>query len=196
MKRIFVIKSNTACIEAIDAKSPASVGRLDVVLDFLVESLALPGGLARGDVTVYLVLSGCGEWVVEADGESLGTVPLTEGESALLLSKLRRLRLTFGELIMYLLRRGAMVYYLHENGVPIGKVRFNRGDLAFVVGDQVGLDKASESLLDELGVPRVSLGKLSYLAWYCPVIINYHLDTLFPESSREARGQWAKGSLT
>jgi tRNA (pseudouridine54-N1)-methyltransferase len=74
---------------------------------------------------------------------------------------------------------GAKLIYLHENGVPIDDYNFEIGfDYCFILGDQIGLDRDSEKLLDSMGVPRVSLGRISYLSSQCIWLVNNFMDML------------------
>jgi tRNA pseudouridine-54 N-methylase len=54
-------------------------------------------------------------------------------------------------------------------------VKFGK-DACFILGDHVGLAKATEKLLKKLDVKRVSLGKIEYLASHCITICNYEID--------------------
>jgi tRNA (pseudouridine54-N1)-methyltransferase len=173
--RIFVIKSNTSCIDSVNPRSPASSGRLDVVLDFIIEALALPRGTRR-DTTVYAVLGGCGEVAIKVPG-GVDELPRSEGELALAIARgeFEVRRITFSRLIMELMGQGYGVNYLHENGEPVGSVRLGR-DSVFIVGDQRGLGRVDEEFLRRIGARWISLGRRSYLAWQCAVILNYIMD--------------------
>jgi tRNA (pseudouridine54-N1)-methyltransferase len=67
------------------------------------------------------------------------------------------------------------LFYLHPKGENIRKVEFGK-DVCFILGDHLGLPKATEKFLKRLKVKRISLGKTEYLASHCIVICNYELD--------------------
>jgi len=171
---VFALKSNTACFWNF---SPISItqGRMDTVLDFALESIRS----SPTPVIVYAVLAGCREVTVKF------SKPLGVRSSLELARKLENVRrgleepgievldVGWAELISNLRRRYS-VYYLREDGESFERVVNGVDDLAFVVGDQCGLSKEDEEALR--GVPVVSLGKVPYLSWYCPVIVNYLLE--------------------
>ncbi len=174
--KYFIIKSNTSCIDNVNPKSPASSGRLDVILDFIIESLNLRNSVRR-DVIVYAVLAGCEEYIIEISGKDLRRPIHSEYEllNLIVSGKLKMWREGFQVLLQRLLSNGVKLYYLHEKGEPISKFRFV-GDVGFIIGDQDGLTTSDEKIIDDLGIPWISLNSIPYLSWYCSVIINALLD--------------------
>lgn len=174
--KYFIIKSNTSCIDNVNPKSPASSGRLDVILDFIIESLNLRNDVRR-DVTVYALLAGCEEYVMEVSGKDLRRPIHSEYELLNLIAsrKLKIWRENFQNLLQRLLSNGVKLYYLHERGEPVSKFRFI-GSVGFIIGDQDGLTASDEKIINDLGIPWISLNSIPYLSWYCSVIINALLD--------------------
>jgi tRNA (pseudouridine54-N1)-methyltransferase len=74
--------------------------------------------------------------------------------------------------------RTTQLFYLHPKGEDIRKVKFDK-DVCFILGDHLGLPKATEKLLKKLNIKRVSLGKTEYLASHCITICNYEIDKFF-----------------
>ena len=71
------------------------------------------------------------------------------------------------------------LFYLHENGVDVESLReIDLNQAGFILGDQVGLDSASERLLDSFGIQRVSIGPRSYLSSSCILFVNSFLDSI------------------
>lgn len=152
----FLIKSETAC-PPIDPSRLAR-GRLDVVLDFALEALR------AGAVEVHILL---------CDGTAYrlrGPPPDDAVSMARALASSQPLKADLASLLALF----DVVYYLHEEGVDISEVPLRSGAL-FVVGDQDGLSPEDEALLRRKAV-WVSLGRLPYLSWICPVYLAWWLN--------------------
>lgn len=151
-----MIRSDTAC-PPIDP-GQLSRGRLDVVLDFALESLR------AGAEDVYLLL---------CDGSAYrlsGPPPEDAGALARALAGAQPQRAD----LQSLLAPFRHVYYLHEEGVDIAEVQLRRDGL-FVVGDQDGLSPQDESLLRRRAL-WISLGRTPYISWFCPVYLAWWLN--------------------
>lgn len=70
----------------------------------------------------------------------------------------------------------AKLYYLHEEGKPITEVNF-KGNVAFVLGDHIGLTKEDEAFLESIA-EKVSIGRKSYLTSHVIAYVNIFLDNL------------------
>ncbi|MEM5805493.1 MAG: hypothetical protein QW156_03190 [Candidatus Aenigmatarchaeota archaeon] len=55
------------------------------------------------------------------------------------------------------------------------KVEFNE-NVCFILGDHLGLNRNEEKFLKRVGVKKISLGKIEYLASHCITIVHYELD--------------------
>ncbi len=67
------------------------------------------------------------------------------------------------------------VFYLSPKGVIVDEFRFE-GDVCFIIGDHVGLDKKREFFLKRQEIPFVSLGNITYLSSQVIAILHYLLD--------------------
>ncbi len=182
MVRIFVLKSNTACLDNINPKSPASSGRFDVVLDFVLECLFDRYG-PRHDVVVYTVLDGCSPCrILKFD---ISNVPRRRIDSESEVLKLifeksvQVLDMNFRQFLEMLKRDGVKLVCLFEEGDPVDKHLRDicSGDVAFIIGDQDGFTQSDLSVMREVGCRFVSIGPIPYLSWFCCVYVNYLLDT-------------------
>lgn len=71
----------------------------------------------------------------------------------------------------------ADIYYLSKDGKDIRKFKFNlENDLCFILGDHKGIPKKTEKFLDELGIKKISVGEIEYLASQVITIVHYELD--------------------
>jgi tRNA (pseudouridine54-N1)-methyltransferase len=172
---------------------PGTSGRLDILCRCINASFVISHGI-RKDVNVYLVLLG-GEtpktlWL---KGDVLKHLNPDERTTAALLKKALALvamaewtRSTPGIFV----RTGGLaellpdmkekkLVYLREDGRDIRSVDRSafKGDLAFILGDHMGMTSEEESLIDQAGATVVSVGPTSLHADHCIVIVNWALDT-------------------
>ncbi len=176
--RVLILKSNSACIENINVRSPASSGRFDVVLDFILECLFIDRR-SRDDVKVMIVLSGCAKSrVLMVDGRS---IPYFENEDDLLKyiigGGVTVLDTDFEELIDSLIREGYKLYCLYEEGTDIENIYIRCSKVGFIIGDQDGFLQEDLRVMKSRNIEFVSIGPIPYLSWYCCVFINYYLDS-------------------
>ncbi len=180
--RIFVLKSNTACLDNINPRSPASSGRFDVVLDFVLECLFDRRG-PRQDVVVYTVLDGCSPCrILRFDASSVPARKVdSEGEilKLVLERSVEVLELSFRQLLEKLRKDGVRLVCLFEEGEPVERYLQDlcSGDVAFIIGDQDGFTQSDLAVMREQGCRFVSIGPIPYLSWFCCVFVNYLLDT-------------------
>jgi tRNA pseudouridine-54 N-methylase len=64
---------------------------------------------------------------------------------------------------------GFSLYALEEGGIPLDKAmrQSNSSQNSFMLGDHRGFALDTQELLDDMNVPRVSLGETSYLGSHC-----------------------------
>lgn len=178
---------------------PGTSGRLDILCRCINASFVLSHGI-RKDVNVYLVLLG-GEtpktlWL---KGDVLKHLNPDERTTAALLKKALALEATsewtrstpgifvrMGSLTELLQDfRELKLVYLREDGEDVRSIDRNafKGDLAFILGDHVGMTLEEESLIDQAGATVVSVGPTSLHADHCIVLINNELDRREKEES-------------
>jgi tRNA (pseudouridine54-N1)-methyltransferase len=172
---------------------PGTSGRLDILCRCINASFVLSHGI-RKDVNVYLVLLG-GEtpktlWL---KGDALKHLNPDERTTAALLKKALALeaaaewtRSTPGifvrtgglaELLQDM--REKKLVYLREDGEDVRSFDRNalKGDMAFILGDHMGMTPEEESLIEKAGAVTISVGPISLHADHCIVLINWFLDT-------------------
>ncbi len=77
-----------------------------------------------------------------------------------------------------MLRITKNIYYLREDGEPFEKkVRLSKYNI-FILGSHVDLPYEYEVFLSDNKIPRISLGRISYLTSQCITIIHWLLDEL------------------
>lgn len=171
---------------------PGTSGRLDILCRAVTASFVLSHGIRR-DANVYLVLLG-GEapktlWL---KGDLLKHLNPDERTTAALLKKALALaaapewsRSTPGifvrigglaELLPDL--KDKKLVYLREDGRDIRSFSDDplKGDLAFVLGDHMGMTPEEESMILQAGAVTVSVGPTSLHADHCIVLVNWALD--------------------
>lgn len=192
MRRIFIVKSSTAFTAPIfNIRSLAgSSGRLDVICRCILNTFFIDKDVFRRNVVFYGVLEGPPDppKTIVVDGSIVDNMVLDEVWVANVISGLMGgeslkgfniLRIGFNNLLNLIRVPGVKMLYLHENGIPIDDYDFETVfDYCFILGDQIGLDRDSEKLLDSIGVPRISLGKISYLSSQCIWLVNNFMDRI------------------
>ncbi len=175
--RVLILKSNTACIENINPRSPASSGRFDVVLDFVLECL-YEDGRVRDDVRIYVVLSGCSRSKVLLFDNYL---PYIESEEELLRlildGKVKIIDKKFEEILDELIDNGIRLFCLFESGKDIENIDLPCSNIGFIIGDQDGFTLTDLDAIRRRNIEFVSIGPIPYLSWFCCVFINYFLDS-------------------
>ncbi len=171
---------------------PGTSGRMDILCRCINASFVLSHGI-RKYVNVYLVLLG-GEtpktlWL---KGDELKHLNPDERTTAALLKKALALeaaaewtRSTPGIFV----RTGGLselfqglkekkLVYLREDGKDIRSIGRDalKGDLAFILGDHMGMTPEEESMIDQAGAAVVSVGPTSLHADHCIVLVNWALD--------------------
>lgn len=196
VKRIFVLKASTAVTAPVFLvrNIAGTSGRLDIVCRCILSAFLINGKIRR-NVDFYAVLEGppSPPRLLKVSGGLLSKLPKSEVEVGRIIRDLLSMdrgvypknnafevgRMTFERLVLCLRGAGGSLIYLHENGVDIRDYKFaSMTPVAFILGDHLGLDPASERFLDSLGVTRVSLGPVSYLASHCITLVNEELDKL------------------
>ncbi len=197
MKALFLLKASTARTSPdFSIKNLAgSSGRLDVVCRCLIAALAKPGGVRRF-VEFQAVLEGPPHppKLLVVKGEEVEDLPLSEVEVAERIFRVLQgqdvngfqllEKTSFRKAIDRLVDRGVQLIYLHERGRRLKEVLRER-DVAFILGDHLGLDRDSEAYLDSKGAVRVSLGPYSYMASHCIAAVFRKLGVVLAERSPE-----------
>lgn len=172
---------------------PGTSGRLDILCRCINASFVLSHGI-RKDVNVYLVLlGGPVPKTLWLKGDELKHLNPDERTTAALLRKALALEAEAGwtrSTPGIFVRTGGLaellpdlkekkLVYLREDGRDIRT--FNepplKGDLAFVLGDHMGMTPEEESLIEQAGAMVVSVGPTSLHADHCIVLLNWALDT-------------------
>jgi len=189
MERAFVINSNTAVTEFKDEqlRSLSSLtGRLDVIIRSLLAALTWREGVRR-NVSFYAVLNGPPKppLTVEVNGYAIKRLPLSEVDVAKLIYRcvkeevegVKVKRIGLKDVLISLKDRGYTLIYLKEEGRDVNGYRFEAdGKYCFIVGDQIGLRRPEEEILEKVGVTKLSIGPLSYLSSHCIIYLNALLD--------------------
>lgn len=192
MKRSFLLKASTAhTAPDFDLRQVASTsGRLDIICRCIQAAFTGPKGI-RADVEFTAVLEGPPHppLAIKLSSTQLRELPADEetiaswilnsmqpnsGSNGLLLR-----RESFEKAVRGIRSSNRSVFYLHEDGEDLETLK-GRGfsEVGFILGDQVGLDAASERFLDAQGIPRLSIGPRSYLSSSCIVFVNSFLDLI------------------
>ncbi len=199
--RTFILKANKAHTKAdFSLKDlPGTSGRMDLVCRFLNSAFLLSHGF-RKNVRVWLSLYGPPNppKAIRFEGQrmkarlnpdELSTAKLIikalkagenlrePGRELEVLPGIYVSNLTFEDIVRRTLRSSAL-YYLHEEGKPIEKVRFP-ANVALVLGDHEGLSREDEAFLTGIA-EKVSVGRKSYLASHVVAYVNIFLDSLTP----------------
>ncbi|HIP89927.1 MAG TPA: tRNA (pseudouridine(54)-N(1))-methyltransferase TrmY [Thermococcus paralvinellae] len=198
--RIFIIKANHAHTKAdFSLKDlPGTSGRIDLLCRSVNSAFLLSHGF-RKNVRVWLNLNGPPDppktirfegyeirpKTINPDERSIAkliTKALVAGEKIREPSKEHQVlpgiyisNLTFEHVVRKTIKI-AKLYYLHEEGKPITEVNF-KGNVAFVLGDHIGLTEEDEAFLEDIA-EKVSVGRKSYLTSHVIAYVNIYLDNL------------------
>jgi tRNA (pseudouridine54-N1)-methyltransferase len=192
--RSFVLVGQTALASPTFSTEdlPGSSGRLDVLLRAVRAGLLLSHGL-RADASVYLVLRGgpLAPRVVRVRGLDAKFVRPDERSLAILLKKTLAVPTTAGELspvrpgisscagdLEVVLRDlgDAALYLLHEQGDDIRGHELDERAAAFFIGDHLGFDEPTLTLLEQAGCRRLSVGPLSLHSDDVVTLVSNELD--------------------
>ncbi len=192
MKRSFLLKASTAhTAPDFDLRQVASTsGRLDIICRCIQAAFAGPKG-TRPNVEFKAVLEGQPQppLALTLSSDQLRGLPPDEeaiaswifnamqsayGNNGIALS-----RESFEKAVRTLRSSKKEIFYLHEEGEDLEMLN-SRGfsEVGFILGDQTGLDAASEKFLDGQGISRVSIGPRSYLSSSAIVFVNSFLDSI------------------
>ena len=200
--RTFIVKANKAHTSAdFSLKDlPGTSGRIDLLCRVLNSAFLLSHGF-RKNVRVWLSLYGPPNppKAIRFEGQEMRPKTLNPDElsTAKLIMKALKAgeglrepskelmvlpgvyvsNLTFEDIVRRTVK-GSSLYYLHEEGTPIGEISFSR-NVAFVLGDHEGLSSEDEGFLEGIA-KKVSVGKKSYLASHVVAYVNIFLDSLTP----------------
>jgi tRNA (pseudouridine54-N1)-methyltransferase len=176
---------------------PGTSGRLDVGLRCIRAALLVSHGLRR-DVVVYLVLRGGARAprVLRVTGREAKFVRPDERSLAVLVKKALAARhdeaedtgafvdvrpgiaVASGDVERALADLGAATLYLLECGAPdIRRAKgLGEGDVAFILGDHVGLDEATRLQATAMGARSLSVGPVTVHSEDAIAIVSNELD--------------------
>jgi tRNA (pseudouridine54-N1)-methyltransferase len=173
---------------------PSSGGRMDLVCRCISSALWVSNDLRR-DTKIFVVLEGPPNppRTIVFDGFSLKGVNPDERNIASHIKKALKFGLnlelnqeievspgikiakkSFESLIKEKSKEMQLIY-LHPEGKDIRELEI-RENVAFILGDHIGISRKTERLIERLKAEKVSLGKKIYLASHAIVIANYELD--------------------
>lgn len=186
---------------------PSSSGRLDVLLRCLRAALLLSHGLRR-ECVVYLVLMGgpAAPRTLRFEGESVRFLRPDERSLATLVRKVLAAPLDGDAFVT--VRPGiaaaqgglsavardaaaARFIVLDEGGVDLRAAAIPYGDVAFVLGDDLGFDAPMAEALAALAPERISVGPRSIHADDAIAVVHNELDRRDAARARERRDEWA-----
>jgi tRNA pseudouridine-54 N-methylase len=161
---------------------------MDLISRCIIAAFNTPRGIRR-DAILEIVLEGMPNPPITMvlAGKELERAPEGELEAANLIydslsgreaKGVSLKRRGFQETVRLCAKEGYKLYYLHEEGKDSRKASFVEKP-AFILGDQKGLDPASERFLDEMKAERIGLGPYSYLASHCITLVNCELDKVY-----------------
>ena len=199
--RTFIIKANKARTRADFSLNdlPGTSGRIDLLCRVLNSAFLLSHGF-RKNVRVWLLLYGPPNppKAIRFEGQKL-KVRLNPDERSTAKLIMRALKVGEGlrgpsrelevfpglyvsnrtfEDVVRLTLKNSELYYLQEEGRPIGEVSFG-DNVAFVLGDHEGLSKEDEAFLEGIA-EKISVGRKSYLTSHVIAYVNIFLDSLTP----------------
>lgn len=168
---------------------PGGAGRMDIVARCVNASLFLSHDLRRDVDTCAVLLGEPGPPVtIRFNGEKVRYLSPDERSAAALIKKaLEKGAPSTGEEEttpgVYISKRSfadvveglGNIVYLHEDGEDIRNIEL-KGDEAYVLSDHQNLTPEEETVLENKGARRVSLGKRLYHADHCIVMVNHEID--------------------
>lgn len=194
--REFVLRASKTVTNSdyISLNDLPGAGRLDLVCRCVTNALFISNDMRR-DTIIHVVLEGPNypPKTISFDGNELKNLAPDERNAAshikIALQKGAALKLSdnvtsepgikiskksFESLIKEKSKTSQLIY-LHPEGIDIRKFEFKE-NISMVLGDHVGIEKATEKLLKRLGAVRVSLAPAYYLASQCITICHNELD--------------------
>lgn len=188
-KRTFAVVSPTARTSPdFPLKGIAgSTGRLDVIARSILTILQLDGNRRKNIVFKALLMGPPNPPIVLEVHGSL--VRETYENELKVIEAIKRVlagehiegfgieKIGLKKLLEKLLNTHERVYYLHENGEDILRYIKPAKTIAFILGSHVDIPTEYEVIIDKMGIPRVSLGNISYLTSQCIIIVNWLLDS-------------------
>ena len=192
--REFILKASKAFTSPFNLNDLVGSGRIDLVCRCISNAFFVSEAI-RKDVCFHAILEGPREPPklisffgselknISPDEKSIASLirralkaglGLKKGEEKFVSSGIKVAKKSFEELIKEK-AKSCQLIYLYPKGKDIREFEF-REDFCFVLGDQKGLPKKTESLLERVGAEKVSVGKITYLASHVIVICHNELD--------------------
>lgn len=186
--REFILKASKASTIPFDLNDLSAAGRMDLVCRCISNALFVSDAI-RGDTIFHAVLEGpanppktvsfSGKDIVEfapderyiasairavvkakADGEIFPGIKIEKKSFERLVEEKAKTH---------------QLLYMHRKGTDIRDVKFEK-DFCFILGDQQGIGRKTEHLLDRFGASRISVGRPSYFASHVIIICQNELD--------------------
>ena len=195
MKRVFILKASKARTDnRFTIKDlPGSSGRMDLVCRCILSALIL-SKTHRLDTVFYAVLEGPPRppLTVEVDGEKVKALPRDEFQTALVLKELldpniasfpsgfRLINKSFRDVVGEQFNKSE-IYLLHSSGNDIKETfiefqKVEKPQLAFILGDHIGLSQNDLEWLIQKGIRPLSVGPKEYLGSQCIFLVQEKLD--------------------
>ncbi|MFB0561640.1 MAG: tRNA (pseudouridine(54)-N(1))-methyltransferase TrmY [Candidatus Lokiarchaeia archaeon] len=198
MKRVFILKASKARTDnRFTIKDlPGSSGRIDLVCRCILSALLL-SKTHRVDTVFYAVLEGPPRppITVEVDGEKVKVLPRDEFQIALVLKEIldpniasfpsgfRLLNKSFRDVVAEQFNKSE-IYLLHSSGNDIRETfiefqKVKKPQLAFILGDHIGLSQNDLEWLIQKVIRPLSVGPKEYLGSQCIFLVQEILDRVF-----------------
>ena len=183
--RVFLIKASKAFTAPIfTSRSLTSAGRIDVIVRSIISALT---PVHRYETAIVAILEGPPNppLLLVVAGNEVEDIPLSEREMGEIILKVLNgnkingfylAKISFKKIILQIISilRGK-VLYMHEEGKDF---RYMKEFKVFVLGDHLGIDKDTEVFMENLGIPKASLGPLPYFTSHCITLIHEELDRM------------------
>jgi len=171
----------------------SGAGRMDLICRTISNTLWISNELRR-DSAIHVSMNGpkaspkiisfCGETLkgLDPDERSIAKaikIALKEGlnlklnEEKEVSSGIKVSKKAFETLIKE--KTGSQLIYLHPKGEDLRDFKFDQNNV-FILGDNIGLPRKTEKLLDRFGAKKIKLGPKMIFASHCSVIVHNELD--------------------
>jgi len=193
--RIFVLRSLKGLTRSFEI-SEIRKSRMDIVANCALNALMISNAIRR-DVKFIACLDGPPNppKTIIFDGEKLKNVyPSEVGFLEVISNALKENLKTFEckevqdgiivckkgweHVVKELAQQNLQMIYLDPEGKNVEEVEI-RENVAFFLGDHIGLPKKSIKFLERFNVEKISLGKTVYFSSQTVLIINYLLDKIY-----------------
>jgi tRNA (pseudouridine54-N1)-methyltransferase len=170
---------------------PGSAGRIDILARCVTAAFVTSFDIRR-DTRVYLVLLGQPDppKIIRFEGTELKYLNPDERSTGALIRKALKVKLGMGQRRstqgVYVARAGfvetlrhsdaSVLFYLHEQGKDVRSVDLHAKNVAFILGDHLGLYVEEEAQLGQ--AQRIRVGPIKLHTDQCITLIHNELDRL------------------